>query len=91
MPSLPTWARGRKSYIEAMESQLNAHNSEYGFSMLKYMYSATYRFELALNDPEGIDPKEIEWCLSNLEHHIEELREWQHMKYRESRGLSAIA
>ncbi len=74
-----------------MDEQLNPQNPEYGYSILKYVYSTTYRLEQAINDPLGIDPDDIEWCLSNLEHRIEELREWQHMKDRESRGLNAIA
>lgn len=89
MPALAVWQKARKSYVQAMADQLDSRKHEYGFSMLKYVYSSAYRLEFALNDPNGIDPNEVEWCISNLEHHVQGLREWQLMKSKHERERNA--
>jgi hypothetical protein len=89
MPGLPIWAKSRRSYLEAMQDIDNPRNGNHAFELLKYMYSCTYRLELVLSDPDGVNPDDVETCISVLEDKVQELREWQRMKTRESRGLSA--
>ncbi|HEY1646054.1 MAG TPA: hypothetical protein VGF75_06885 [Candidatus Saccharimonadales bacterium] len=89
MPSLPIWAKGRRDYLEAMQDRDNPKNSQYAFELLRYMYASVYRLETVLTDPIDINPDDVETCISVLEDKVQELREWQRMKIRESRGLSA--
>lgn len=91
MPGLAPWQKGKKSYIEAMEDQLNKHRLEYGYSIAKYLYGIGWRLEQALNDPLGIDPDIIDGLLGQLDKQALEYREWQLIKQRQTRENNATA
>lgn len=86
MPSLASWERGKRSYEIAMAERFDATQTTYGFEMVRNIYGVTHRLEMALDNPDGIEPLEIDRLLGQMEDQLQQFREWQLIKNRTEVG-----